>query len=459
MELVNKVFDIKLLKDSIYFKVVFCIWTLIHLFAFAQPYTGYLSIIMIAWGGLLLIKNLFIDKAEIPKLLKNLLFAFIISYCITIVLNIHNNMVGNIKTLIWSSIMMFALFANEPWKSKEDIKNDLIKISKVLTISTFITSIISIGMFCFNYNYWIDRVDGATIPQGYYAARLWGFFIDPNQAAVVGLISIVLSMIIIIDKTRMVKFAYLNIIIQYIFMILTASRGGEIAFVVVSTAVAYLLLSKYFKEKIKKQWLKITTFILVSCMISLALVLTFNATRDALALVPEGILKLENYVGTEGETDVTVKRPDVGGEDASNGRITLWTDGFKLAKFSPIFGYGDRNISLKAAELTPGSSLEKQFVHNGFIHMLLGGGIVAVIIMLIFMLIIIIKSIKVFFNDKIEDNYKKYCDLLLILMGVLVVTTMFLTEIFYQNSFAATMFWIGLGYITILLPEESHKIN
>lgn len=452
MELVNKVFDIKLLKDSIYFKVVFCIWTLIHLFAFAQPYTGYLSVVMIAWGGLLLIKNLLIDKVEIPKLLKNLLFAFIISYCITIVLNIHNNMVGNIKTLIWCSIMMFALFANEPWKSKEDIKNDLIKISKVLTVSTFITSIISIGMFCINYNYWIDRVDGATIPQGYYAARLWGFFIDPNQAAVVGLISIVLSIIIIINKRSMIKFSYINIIIQYIFMILTASRGGEIAFIVVSVAIAYMLLNKYFKNKIKKSWLRIVTFMLASCIISLAIVLTFDGTRDVLAIVPEKILQLAQG---EGESDVTVKRPDIGGDDTSNGRLTLWKDGFKLSKFSPVFGFGDRNIALKAAELTPGSSLEKQFVHNGFIHMLLSGGVVALMIMLVFMSIIIIKSIKMFFNDKIEDEYKKYCDVLLILMGVLVVTTMFLTEIFYQNSFAATMFWIGLGYIVVLTPKEA----
>ena len=87
--------------------------------------------------------------------------------------------------------------------------------------------------------------------------------------------------------------------------------------------------------------------------------------------------------------------------------------------------------------------------------MLLSGGVVALMIMLVFMSIIIIKSIKMFFNDKIEDEYKKYCDVLLILMGVLVVTTMFLTEIFYQNSFAATMFWIGLGYIVVLTPKEA----
>ena len=455
MNLVNKVFDIRVLKDSIYFKVVFCIWTLIHLFAFAQPYTGYLSLIMIAWGCLLVVKNLLIDKSEIPKLLKYLMFAFIIAYCVTIVINMDNNLVGNIKTLIWTIIMMFALFANEPWKSKEDIKNDFVKISKVLTISTFITSIISIGMFCFNYNYWIDRVDGATIPQGYYAARLWGFFIDPNQAAVVGLISIVLSINIIINKERMIKFSYFNIVIQYIFMLLTASRGGEIAFVIISVAILYMLLNKYFKAKIKVGVVKGVTSMIMACVISVGIVFTFNATRDVLALVPEGILKIQNYVGVDSETDVTVKRPDVGGDDTSNGRLTLWKDGFKLSKFSPIFGFGDRNIALKAAELTPGSSLEKQFVHNGFIHMLLGGGIVAVIIMLIFILIIIIKSIKLFFNDKIEDKYKKYCDILLILMGVLIITTMFLTEIFYQNSFAATMFWIGLGYIVVLTPKEA----
>ena len=48
--------------------------------------------------------------------------------------------------------------------------------------------------------YWVKRVDGAVIPIGYYYARLWGIYVDPNQAAVISIISMLASVIVLINK-------------------------------------------------------------------------------------------------------------------------------------------------------------------------------------------------------------------------------------------------------------------
>ena len=143
-----------------------------------------------------------------------------------------------------------------------------------------------------------------------------------------------------------------------------------------------------------------------------------------------------------------------GGIDSSNGRLTLWRDGFRLIKYSPIFGFGDRNIVSKAAEFTPGSSLEKQFVHNGFIHMLLSGGIVAVSIMMTLLVLIMINIVKIVFGNKRYNRGYYIYSIMSLLIGSLLITAVFLTEIFYQNSFMATVFWIYMGFVVALANDK-----
>ena len=102
---INKLFQMKFIKDSVYFKVVFCIWQLVHLIAMAQPYTGVVAPIIIIWGMLILIKNVIIDKNLIDKRVRYLLYAFLVSYVVTIIINIKLNLIGNLKTLVWYSIL------------------------------------------------------------------------------------------------------------------------------------------------------------------------------------------------------------------------------------------------------------------------------------------------------------------------------------------------------------------
>ncbi|MBM6861189.1 O-antigen ligase family protein, partial [Clostridium saudiense] len=165
-------------------------------------------------------------------------------------------------------------------------------------------------------------------------------------------------------------------------------------------------------------------------------------TRKVLSIIPNSISNLKNETDNENST-IDIERNDL---SSSNGRIVLWKDGLRLSKYSPVFGFGDRNIPVKASELTPGSSLAKKTVHNGFIHMLLSGGIIALIIMCVIIISIAIKAIRIFFKGNRYNKDFYITNIISVIIGVLLVTSMFLTEIFYQNSFAATIFWICLGY-------------
>lgn len=443
MNVINRVLNLKNFKDSIYYKLVFILWTLLHSLTFGQYITGYFSLPIILWGGVLVLKNIFDKRGYINKVTQFSIYAFLISYIITIFINSNSNLIGNTKTLIWQIIMMFVLFRSESWKSKDEVDSDIIKISKLIIVLTIILSLTSLIIFLLNIVYWVKRVDGAVIPIGYYYARLWGIYVDPNQAAVISIISMLASVIVLINKKyKSLSFIISNIVIQYIFMILTASRGGMIGFLFSSIVLGYLLLDYLLRNKITKDILRRCTAILISIVVSGLLLISEAPTRKVLSIIPNSINKLKDEVGNESES-IDIERNDL---TSSNGRMVLWKDGLRLGRFSPVFGFGDRNIPVKANELTPGSSLAKKTVHNGFIHMLLSGGIIAVIIMCVLIISLAYGAVKIFFKG---DKYNKdfyTTNIISVIIGVLLITSMFLTEIFYQNSFAATIFWICLGY-------------
>ena len=471
MNMIKNIYKFRLLSDSFYFKVVFMIWALIHSFSFGSYVTGYISPIMILWGALLLFRNFVLEKKSVKKSYVYIMLAFLASYVVTIIYNRQLNLVGNTKTLIWSAIMLFVIFLNEVKSDNKKLYKDIEKISFILAILIFIISLISIGMFCFDVSYWINRSDGTAIPQGFYAARLWGFYVDPNQACTTGIISLVASVILLVNKKKykigVTIFNIVNIVIQYIFIILTGSRGGEISLVFVLIGFIYLLVDYLLKDKVRGDLGRKVISMVLGFIIAISLVFTFDGTRSLLANIPRLTVRTQQIIsdttGVEigkNEGNITVERPDIGGDaDLSNGRLTLWTDGFRLIKYSPIFGFGDRNIFIKAGELTPGSSLETQYVHNGFIHMLLSGGIVAVAIMMLLLILIMIDIIKVVFGiSKYNTKYYIY-SIMSLMVGALLITAMFLTEIFYQNSFIATIFWIYLGFIVAIDKNELVEVN
>lgn len=455
MNKIKDIYNIGILRDSVYFKIFFLLWALVHNFSFGQRYTGHLSPIVLLWGGILLIRNIFNDKARISKILMYLIYAFLASYVITIIFNRNLNLVGNTKTLIWASIMTLVLFITEYSDKDKKVYRDINIISKVLVVIIFIISISAIVMFCLDISYFTERVDGKLIPQGYYAARLWGIYVDPNQASSVALIALILSVVLIVQRKVFNKiFLTISIIIQYIFIILTGSRGGEIALIFVLIGLGYLLFDYILRNSFRNDAIRAIISLIIGIIITAGIVISFDGSRKLLSYIPKATVKTQQYIhqttgiqSGEHLGNVTVERPDA---TSSNGRLTLWKDGLRLSKFSPIFGFGDRNIPLKAAELTPGSSLEKQYVHNGFIHMLLSGGLMATIIMMIFIGIIAIKAIVIFFGkNRYKQNYYIFSIISLLIVSLLIAS-MFLTEIFYQNSFIATTYWVFLGYISIL---------
>ena len=85
--------------------------------------------------------------------------------------------------------------------------------------------------------------------------------------------------------------------------------------------------------------------------------------------------------------------------------------------------------------------------------MVMSGGIIALIIMGILVFSAIKKSVLILFRSRIKNNDFYIINSTSVIIGILLCTSMFLTEIFYKNSFSATAFWIFLGFNMYLSNE------
>jgi len=145
MNIINNVYKSKLLSDSVYYKIVFMTWALVHTLSFGPRITGYFSPIILLWGLLILFKNLVLERKNIKKSYFCIIFAFLAAYVITIVVNSSLNIFGNTKTLIWSAIMLLVMFINEYSQDNKKVYNDIIKEKRryTFTINLYFGELIS----------------------------------------------------------------------------------------------------------------------------------------------------------------------------------------------------------------------------------------------------------------------------------------------------------------------------
>lgn len=467
MSFIEGLYKNKLLSDDIYFKLTFIFIMIFHNLTIGQYFTGYFSIILIIWGALLVFRNIVLKKIMFPKMYLYISILFLLSYIITIFLNRDLNILSNIKSLIWMTIILLVLFPKNIKDDYKKVTKELKFLSKIIIVPTFIISLISLLLFFFNIFYWQITASNLRIPQGYYAARLWGIYVDPNQACNVAMISIVFSIIYIyLSKQRKVGsivFNIINILIQYIFIIMSASRGGGLGLIFLVIGLIYILSDKILIGLIDYKYIRLAVSLIVAISFSVVLAFSINGTKKLVAFIPEFIYRLEHEVVIENNNeeqsqlendnginleenilDINTVRPDGKG---SNGRIQLWLDGFKLSQKSLIFGHGDRNINDRAKVYIPDSELIYKHSHNGYIHLLLSGGIIAFILMFILIGKIAFESFtKIVITNSYDEN-NIIMSILSVLAGTLLVTTVFLSELFYFNSFTTLIFWCILGYI------------
>lgn len=415
----------------------------------------YLALI---WGTLL-IMSAFLFKRHI---LKNKYGLLIISFCfanyISVIVNYTDRFFNGVVTMVYVSIFLFLFFFAFRWKdmSINEIEKWLDKVVNLIILFSFITAIIGLIMFSFNI-VGVHQVGDSINYYGMRHNRLWGLY-NANTAVSICLMSIACSLYKIQSKKS--NFLCINLVIQYIYLVLTQSRTGWILIIGFSSLYAiFIVCLPVIKKKEEKKKLLTTAVVCITVIFCLAI--SAGIVKKIVIVVPKTIDKIEkiithgNYSEKENISLERIDQEKITEEDVINGRGELWRAGFAIVKQHPIFGIGCENVVVVAEKYLSTDRYEnlvKGGFHNSYIGILASSGFVGFGIFVVLISMLCWDGFRYLFRG---DN-KKYM-VIIMLLFTMMTNELMEARWLYNTSFINIVFWVLSGMMTVLIEKELKK--
>lgn len=418
---------------------------------------------------------------------------FFIVYFISCILNFRYNFFDNIQLIFAMMLQMIIICFYDKGLNKTEIRNQLKSIGMLFVTLTFIAVLGSFIMFIYKYGDVITSMDGFNISSGFRSNRLFGLYHSVNYGSLYGVVSIIASIKFLSKSKKLIIKILLtfNIILQYLYIILSLSRTGAASLVLASFLIALWFL--YNKIKINK-FKFIITFML-SIMISVSLLVPFDFIKNIAENYlnntninssfesgsksnsknekPNKIIQVKNSESLNKNINET-KQPtpevslDRKGElekyGLTNGRLESYKDQLGLIfRDKPILGISYFGYFDYAKANYPNSFIVKKnkpYCENDIVALLVYSGIVGTAIMFIF-IYKILKLIAVFILNKVKDYKREDLEEIyfpLVIIIIFFTTMMFSSAVFFQFSIESVLFWTLLGYIIYFVdpnPKES----
>ncbi|MFQ8678100.1 MAG: O-antigen ligase family protein [Enterococcus avium] len=432
------------------------------------------------WGLLIALYEFLIKKNFFNMKYKWLLIAILLSFFITIILNINHLFLPSVYNFGYLIISLVVFFPADIKQTQEQRKEEMYTFNMIFIGVVFIAAVVSLVQFLFLISYHVPTgTPGLLARQGFMEHRLFGIYTSPNVGAIFGYCSIVLSVINLLLKKSTMKmklFFFFNFAIQLIYLILSSSRGGQV--VTISFLVLSLLLyvipkfrnTFYEVTNIRNRWMIFTILFLL-----LFLLFGNTPTKNMLGKIPTMFENKTEFLKEDkevaGEEKIVIEHSDENAE-LSAGRFTIWQAGFKTLNQSPLFGYGETdfygNSDGSILDKVNLSTLDKNELkrahgnmHNGYVQVLVISGIVGFVFIYTFYAFNILSLIKRFVST--ENNSPSNSDYLLLGIILVFMITIFIDEmvevhlLFNKRDVISMIFWYYLGYLSNLYLKKGEK--
>lgn len=414
---------------------------------------------------------------------------FALFYLVSIILNRGIYFGANIKQLVYMVLFFLLLFMNS---KKSDLHQMEIKfsiISLVVIILTFFLSLISFLLFMLNISEWYYFDSEVIYVIGSIDSKFWGLY-NPNTCGAISVISIVASLYLL-SVNRFEKkflkivsmiFLAVNMVLQYVMLTLSESRGAYYSFLGVSIVALFIVLMKNFNPG--KMKLAFRVFVSVVLCVALLFGLMLCSTviqnnKDVLCTVSSedandpsldtgfensleniikeyaskssafaGLFKVNN-LAIGNQLSNAIGRDERAVSDTT-GRTTIWKAGFNVFLKSPVFGWTREGLVEPVCEVVEASSeydtsgIVGGGLHNIYLTVLCASGIVGFICFAILIVIVMIRFLK----NLIKSGPISYEMLFSFLMCLyFFVSELVEARILYTVSFFNVVFWIYFGYL------------
>lgn len=380
------------------------------------------------------------------------LIIFLIGLFLSILFNYQFALFSNLKMFVWQAIYLLVVFqiGKDNDQSERIIKN----ISNLLVIVWTILTIISLGMFISKFSYAVHLTNRARFLRiGFFDARLFGVFEDPNFSSTVSVVVILLIVYsLTVRKGKLQLFlSYLAIIFQLAYIQLSGSRTGLIVLLLsifVYSFSNFLNLKFWIKKKNLYKWLG--SFV-VAFLVVIVSYFLLEGFKYVLSLLPSLFFKEEHKVlkniSEKNGGKISLERSDVeNNTDASNGRIGLWKSGFELFQTNILFGTSPKGIFEYAKDVLPTTFIAKtqKYTHNTYVNIITSTGLVGSIPIFFFFIrsfIMVTTNAYGKMNLFFKNNFGLNAQIVL----AIAASAFFLNDIVMVNSIGSLLFWLFLG--------------
>jgi len=262
------------------------------------------------------------------------------------------------------------------------------------------------------------------------------------------------SLYLINKSAQKKKLLIANIVIQYLYLILTQSRsayGAFVFFILIVIGFVWVKRENLF-TKDRKTCIKslLKSVVIFACVLALSPIV-----KHTIVLIPDAVSSLK---GQEEKTEIVRTEEFFEEEDAnsvSNGRVEIWKAGLKVWKNSPVFGAGANCIYEYAKrDLDKGTAqaLHNGGLHNVYVTTLVASGVVGLGILSVFLIMVFIRFVRALFTKTDTSTF-----ILMGLCGGILLSDFMESRILYANSSVHYIFWMTMAYLCCKINDIKKK--
>lgn len=435
--------------------------------------------IIFVWGIVLLIWDFFTKRIMFKQPHWKVLFALCVSYLFSIATNFPSNFMDSAYNFVYLATSVFIFYSIDPELDPKTRSKQFQLFNDIAISIIFLLTSLSLLTYFFNIFYLVPTgTEGIMARQGFLENRLFGLYTSPNMGSMFGYVSVFLMTMNNFlkrgDWKKFQKLYVVNAVVQYLYYLLSSSRGTQITIVGFMIFMYLIVTYKLFATK-KHNLKKIArNFVALATLFFLMNVVNY-VVEFGLSYVPSTISyfisspEQEVVIDENGEM-VTVNKKKViekitiqhseEGSEVSSGRLSIWEAGLKLVKQKPVFGVADSDV-YRTGELSPQldesllTELDKNELirahgnmHSTYIAVLVKAGIAGFIILCIFVLFILNDNIR-FIGKPSFDLKNQDAQIYIIIFGFLL--SLFVNDvvenhlIFNNRDVMGLIFWTYLG--------------
>ena len=408
------------------------------------------------------------------------------SFALSAFMNRQYGIVDNGKWIVWTAVQFFALYVCDVERDTKEYRKEFEILTHIMIVYSVFSAVYSLWMLITRYSGMIESADGEFIICGFTWGRLWGNYTDPNYGAEFAVIIMILSFFFLMQKKGVLKILYIvSLTVNYLYLIFSDSRTGEIA-LFFSTVVCVFMLLYHIRKKGRsagKYGAALAGAVCIAAVLLGGEYLARSGYNTKLAPVfaetfsqdnkkqtegkkpgseknESGTVKKENGAKKKEATTIkqeasTVKK-EVGRKedlekDVTNGRFSLWKSAVEIWRTSPVYGTGYSTVIAYARDHTPETYLinnpqgEYISVHNAYLNTLVYQGVVGFLLLLLLMGRLIVYTAGPVWREKTEDIF--YLTTILACVGTVAIAMVFLLEGIYTNSMGSFVLWTFSGYL------------